>query len=99
VGWLAAALMAELADDLTEVLRSCREGLREVQRHLATIPAFELRVREWAAAGDLAAVSMRAALRTGDARVILRWVERLRASALHRQALCPPVDSELRAAL
>lgn len=99
MGWLAAALLAELGEDQPRLFDACRMGLREVERHLAAIPAFELRVHAWACAADIGAVATRAALRTGDARLILRWTERLRASALHRQVLRPPVDDQLKDAL
>ncbi len=85
-GWLAVALTAELDGDVHAVLHACRAGLQEVERHLAGIAAFELRVHEWSAGAELADVGMRAVLRTGDPRSMLSWSERLRAGALHRHS-------------
>ncbi|MHA6801489.1 CHAT domain-containing protein [Bounagaea algeriensis] len=84
-GWLAVALAAELDGEVHAVLDACRAGLQEVERHLAGIAAFELRVREWSAGAELADVAMRAVLAIGDPRSMLRWTELLRAGALHRQ--------------
>ncbi|MHA6806019.1 CHAT domain-containing protein [Salinifilum ghardaiensis] len=98
-GWLALALVAELDGDVRAVLRACRAGLREVERHLAGIAALEMRVHEWSAGAELADVAMRAALSTGDPCAMLRWTERLRVGALPRQCASAALDRGLGEAL
>nr|WP_233626945.1 CHAT domain-containing protein [Saccharopolyspora sp. HNM0986] len=99
LGRLAEALLAEDAGDTVRLFDSCREGLRAVETHAAGIAALELRIEAFGLAEELGATAVRAALRTGDPRTALRWTERGRVSALHRRALRPPSDPELRTAL
>ncbi|MBE9374841.1 CHAT domain-containing protein [Saccharopolyspora sp. HNM0983] len=98
-GWLAEALLAEEADEPAALFAACRAGLREAQDHAAGIAPFELRAQALAPVQELGEVAVRASLRSGSARGVLRWTERVRASALHRPALLPPADPELDAAL
>lgn len=99
LGWLAAALLAEQQGDVRRLFAACRGGLQVLERQAAGMAAFELRVQAYGLAEEIGAVAVGAALRTGDARTVLRWVERCRASALHRRALQPPTDPALQAVL
>ena len=99
VGWLARALLARQDGDVDGVFEACGQGLRTVDTYAAAIPAYELRVQAFGLAEELAATAVEQALRLGDARVVLRWTERARASALSRRLPHPPEDRELRAAL
>ncbi|MFD0918379.1 CHAT domain-containing tetratricopeptide repeat protein [Saccharopolyspora rosea] len=99
LGWLADALLAEQDGDLARLFEACRGGLQAVECHAATMAAFELRVSAFGLADELAETAVRAALRTGDPRLVLRWSERARASALHRRALRPPSEPGLRESL
>lgn len=98
IGWLADALLADEDDDLAAVFAACRAGLREAQDHAAGIAPFELRAQALAPVQELGAVAVGCALRSGSARMVLRWSERCRGSALQRRAL-PAADPELGAAL
>ncbi|MER6991794.1 CHAT domain-containing protein [Saccharopolyspora hirsuta] len=99
LGWLAEALLAEQDDDLERLFEACRGGLRAVDGQISDMVAFELRAHTAGLASELGDLAVGAALRTGDPELVLRWTERSRASALHRRALRPPVDSQLNSAL
>ena len=79
---LADALLAEQDGDMARLFEACRGGLQAVESHAATMAAFELRVSAFGLADELAETAVRAALRIGDPRLVLRWSERARASAL-----------------
>ncbi|MEV0049734.1 CHAT domain-containing protein [Saccharopolyspora shandongensis] len=99
LGWLAEALLADQDGDVDRVFAACRGGLQAVDGQAAGMAAFELRVHALGLAGELGDVAVGAALRTGDPRLVLRWTERSRCSALHRRVLRPPTDSRLNSAL
>ncbi|RKT84883.1 CHAT domain-containing protein [Saccharopolyspora antimicrobica] len=99
LGWLAEALLAEQDDDLERLFEACQGGLRAVDSQLSDMVAFELRAHTAGLAAELGDLAVGAALRTGDPELVLNWTERSRASALHRRALRPPVDSKLNSAL
>ncbi|GAA2329333.1 CHAT domain-containing protein [Saccharopolyspora halophila] len=95
LGHLAEALLAEQDGDPSRLFRACRAGLRQVDEQAAGMAAFELRVHALGLADELGEVAVRAALRVGDPRLVLRWTERSRAAALQRRALRPPSDQRL----
>ncbi|MFC7341551.1 CHAT domain-containing protein [Saccharopolyspora griseoalba] len=95
LGHLAEALLAEQDGDAARLFRACRDGLRQVDEQAAGMAAFELRVHALGVADELGEVAVRAALRVGDPRLVLRWTERSRAAALQRRALRPPSDRRL----
>ncbi|MCI2421161.1 CHAT domain-containing protein [Saccharopolyspora sp. K220] len=99
LGWLADALLADQDGDSDRLFAACRGGLQAVDSQTVDMAAFELRVHAFGLAGELGDTAVGAALRIGDPRLVLRWTERSRASALHRRALRPPTDPRLNSAL
>ncbi len=94
-GWLAHALRAEARGDVRTTLIACRRGLDAAEEHQRTLGAAELRAHATAYGVELAAIAQRHAVRRGDARMLLLWTERWRASALAVPPVRPPDDSEL----
>lgn len=82
LGWLALAMRREQAGDRGGVLRACDRGLTALDEHQATLGSQELRALASGHGADLAALGIRTALASGDARRLLRWSERWRATAL-----------------
>jgi tetratricopeptide (TPR) repeat protein len=82
VGWLAQARGRELVGDSGGVLRACEAGLRALDQHRATLGSQELRALSSAHGSELAELGTRTALESGDARRLLRWSERWRATAV-----------------
>ncbi|WP_223839845.1 CHAT domain-containing protein [Saccharopolyspora pogona] len=99
LGWLAAALLADQDGDPDRVFEACRGGLQAMDGQAAGMAAFELRVHALGLAAELGDTAIGAALRVGDPRLVLRWTERSRCSALHRRVLQPPADPRLNSAL
>jgi tetratricopeptide (TPR) repeat protein len=98
-GWLAHALRAQERGATAAVLVACRRGLEAAHDHQRTLGAPELRAHAAAYGAELAALAQRHAVRRGDARMLLRWGERWRASALAVPPVRPPDDPELAADL
>jgi tetratricopeptide (TPR) repeat protein len=94
-GWLAHALRAEARGATAATLVACRRGLEAAGDHQRTLAAPELRAHAAAYGVELAALAQRHAVRRRDARMLLRWSERWRASALAIPAVRPPDDREL----
>ncbi len=93
--WLAQALLCRLRGQQPAMLSACRRGLDILEEHQQTLGASELRAAVTAHGRELAAMGQQAALRRGDARLLLTWSERWRATA---QAATParlPHDEEL----
>ena len=86
--WLAAALEREEAGDRGGVLRACGRGLDALDEHRRTLGSSELRALATAHGRELAVLALRHA--GPDARTLLRWSERWRATALAE----PPVTPE-----
>jgi tetratricopeptide (TPR) repeat protein len=82
LGWLALALRRERAGDAAGVLRACDRGLRALDQHRASLGSQELRALASGHGAQLAALAVRTALASGDARRLLRWAERWRATSL-----------------
>ncbi len=82
LGWLALARRRELATDRAGVLRACHRGLSALDEHQATLGSQELRALSSAHGAELAELGTRTALASGDARRLLRWSERWRATTL-----------------
>jgi tetratricopeptide (TPR) repeat protein len=99
VGWEAAALRAEAAGDSRAVFAACRRGFEVLQEHRLALGATELRARATTHGAELAAIALRAALRTRSPRVLLDWSERWRATELSAPAPRPEADPEIRADL
>ncbi|HEY2947369.1 MAG TPA: CHAT domain-containing protein [Micromonosporaceae bacterium] len=94
-GWLAQALRAEARGATAATLNSCRRGLAAAADHQRSLGAVELRAHAAAYGTELAALGQRHAVRRSDARMLLLWSERWRASALAPALARPPDDREL----
>jgi tetratricopeptide (TPR) repeat protein len=99
VGWLAKGLLAEARGEVRATLAACERGLQALDEHRLTLGATELRAHVTAHGTELAALAHRQALRRGDARRLLVWSERWRATALAVPPVRPPDDRELAAEL
>ena len=86
LGWLAQAHLREESGDSSGVLRACDLGLRALDEHQATLGSQELRAGSSGHGASLAELGTRTALASGDARRLLRWSERWRATALATSA-------------
>jgi tetratricopeptide (TPR) repeat protein len=82
LGWLALAQLRALRGDPGGVLRASHLGLRALDEHRATLGSQELRAASSGHGARLAELGTRTALASGDARQLLRWSERWRASSL-----------------
>jgi len=82
LGWLATALDRRMQGDGRGVLRACGSGLQALDDYQATLGSTELRALVTVHGEELAALATQAALEGGDARRLLTWAERWRATAL-----------------
>ncbi len=82
LGWTALAQRRRSAGDSGGVLRACDLGLRALDEHRATVGSQELRAVMSGHGTELAELGTRTALASGDARRMLQWSERWRATAL-----------------
>ncbi|MEU4193354.1 CHAT domain-containing protein [Kribbella sp. NPDC026611] len=98
-GWLAQALRAEARGATAATLIACRHGLEAATDHQRSLAAPELRAHAATYGVELAALAQRHAVLRNDARMLLRWSEQWRASALALPAVRPPEDPELAADL
>jgi tetratricopeptide (TPR) repeat protein len=94
-GWLARATWCEAEARWRGMLAACDRGLALLDLHLRTLGATELRTLATANGADLAAMVLRHAVRRGDARLLLEWSERWRATVLRVPPVLPPPDSDL----
>ncbi|MGZ4639124.1 MAG: CHAT domain-containing protein [Actinomycetes bacterium] len=94
-GWLAKALRAEQSHDARATLVACRRGLELLDEHRLTLGATEMRAQATVHGTELAAIATRHAIRTGDAKRLLRWSERWRATTLTAAPVRPPDDDAL----
>lgn len=95
LGWLALARSRELAAESGGVLRACELGLRALDEHRATLGSQELRAGSSGHGAALAELGTRTALMSGDARQLLRWSERWRATALAAPTTRPDQDTQV----
>lgn len=82
LGWLALAQRRALDGDMGGVLRACDLGLMALDEHRATLGSQELRAVASGHGARMAELGTRTALASGDARQLLRWSERWRATSL-----------------
>jgi tetratricopeptide (TPR) repeat protein len=94
LGWLAQARARELAGDPGGVLRACELGLRALDEQQATLGSQELRAGSAGHGAALAELGTRTAMAGRDARQLLRWSERWRATALSTPARSGSRDAE-----
>jgi len=95
VGWLAQALRADARGATRASLIACRQGLDAAEEHQRTLGAADLRAHAGAYGTELAAIGQRHAVHRGDARMLLVWSERWRATALTAPPVRPPDDLDL----
>ncbi len=77
------------------MLAACRQGLSLIEVYLRTLGATELRVLATAQGSELAAIALRYAVRRHNARQILEWSERWRATVLAIPPVRPQEDDGL----
>jgi tetratricopeptide (TPR) repeat protein len=94
-GWLAQATWCEAEGRWRGMLAACDRGLAQLDLHLRTLGATELRTLATAHGVELAGMVLRHAVRRGNARLFLEWSERWRATVLRITPVRPPPDSEL----
>src|SRR5262249_9835688 len=99
VAWLARALQADARGDARTTVAACTRGLDALQEHQMTLGATELRAYGTAHGAELATLAQRVALGRGDARRLLLWSERWRATALAVPSTPTRHDRELAAEL
>jgi len=95
----AAACCAGARGDDVAARRHVRNALADLRRHRASIAVPDAQAAVAVHAGQLAALGLRLALRTGRPAVVLDWMERIREAGPGRPAARPPEDAELAAAL
>lgn len=88
--WRAEALLRALDGDERRALSAARAGLAVLDEHRAGLGSAELRATVGVHGVELARMGVRVALRAGQARQVLVWVERQRAAALALPAPRPP---------
>jgi tetratricopeptide (TPR) repeat protein len=99
VAWLARALQADGRGDARATVAACTRGLDALEEHQLTLGATELRAYGTAHGAELATLAQRVALSRGDARRLLFWSERWRATALAVPSTPTRHDRELAAEL
>jgi CHAT domain len=97
--WLARALQADAHGDSRGTLGACNRGLAALDEHQMRLGATELRAYGTAHGRELAELAQREALRSGDARRLLYWSERWRATVLAARRVARRPDQELAAQL
>lgn len=80
-GWLAQATWCAAEGRWPGMLAACDRGLAQLDLHLRTLGATELRTLATAQGAELAGMALRYAEARDDPRLFLRWSERLRATA------------------
>ncbi|HUG32627.1 MAG TPA: CHAT domain-containing protein [Acidimicrobiia bacterium] len=78
---------------------AARSGLNLIDDYQATLGATDLRMGIEQHGAELGSIGLDLAIRSGDPRRILRWMERTRARALRHAPVIPESDEDLRDAL
>jgi hypothetical protein len=94
MGWLATALDRHARGDTRGVLRACASGLDAVHEHQGTLGSPELRALATLHGEELAGLGTRTVLASGDARRLLRWAERWRATGLSQPSVTSARDDQ-----
>ena len=94
-GWLAQAVDREASGNSRGVFAACSRGLDALDEHRMTLGSSELRALATGHGEELANLALREAVLTGDARRILTWSERWRATALTQPPVRPPREARL----
>ncbi|MDQ3973497.1 MAG: CHAT domain-containing protein, partial [Actinomycetota bacterium] len=90
-GRVAAALAAQLKHDDRSLLRQCRLGLTDLERHRGALASMELRALASRHGADLGRLGLAVLRRTAPATRVLEWMERTRAAAI--SAVEPPTTA------
>ena len=90
--WLAEALLRQADGRRRAAAVALSTGLRIVEEHQSTLGATELRAHVSVHRGALASLGLKQALEDKNARRVLGWAERGRASAMLLRAPEPPDD-------
>jgi hypothetical protein len=90
--WLARALLCDARGENRPAIAACGRGLDALDEHRLMLGATELRAHATAHGAELAELAQRDALRRDDARRLLVWSERWRATALDAPPVRPPAD-------
>jgi tetratricopeptide (TPR) repeat protein len=93
--WYAEALLRRADGRRRAAATAVAAGLRVVEAHRATLGATELRAHVSVHRGALARLGLRMALEDGDARRVLTWAERGRATSALLRPARPPEDEVL----
>ncbi len=93
--WLGRALRAEARGEVRRMLTACGRGLDALDEYRMMMGATELRARATGHGAELAELALREALGRDDARGLLTWAERWRATALTVPPVRPPGDEQL----
>ncbi len=93
--WYAEALLRRADGRRRAAAAAVGAGLRVVEAHRATLGATELRAHVSVHRGALARLGLRMALEDRDARRVLRWAERGRATSALLRPARPPEDEVL----
>ena len=95
-GWLASALDREATGNSRGVYAACARGLESLDEHRMSLGSSELRALATRHGEELSQVATRSAVRSGDARRILKWSERWRATALTQPPVRPRLSQRAR---
>lgn len=95
LGWHAAALRAQAAGRRKAVYDACERGLQILDAYQLTLGAVEMQASATAHGSALAEMALHEALAADDARLLLRWTERWRATTSAIPPVRPPDDGEL----
>jgi tetratricopeptide (TPR) repeat protein len=94
-GWLAEALLAQRQGDRRRMRHACRRGLDAVDEHRSLIGDLELRALATGYGLELVTLAASDAVSSHDARGLLWWTERWRATSLAGAAAPTPDDPTL----
>jgi len=94
-GWLAEAMLAERQGNRRRLRHACRRGLDAVDEHRSLIGDLELRALATGYGLDLVTLAAADAIACRDARALLWWTERWRATSLAGAASPTPDDPTL----
>ncbi|HET6666590.1 MAG TPA: CHAT domain-containing protein [Intrasporangium sp.] len=93
-GWLAAALLADQANNRRALYAACRQGLDAVDEHRAILGDLELRALASGHGIEFARLAVSSAVRARRPRDLFWWAERWRAAALN-STITRPDDPNL----
>lgn len=93
--WLARAMLAEQVGDRRGLRHACRRGLDAVDEHRSLIGDLELRALATGYGLELVSIAIDDAERANDARAVLWWADRWRATSLTSASVRPPDDEVL----